>query len=407
MAITQTFNYTGSIESFTVPDGVFTLTITAVGAGGGSSGAGDRIRGGYGVSMQGDFSVTPGVQLGILVGGRGADAHFYGAGGGGGSFVWLKPGNASTDNILIAAGGGGGASHFWKQGIDAVLVPNGTNANGGGDGGSGGNGGLGGNIYYDYDGGGGGGGAGISTPGGNGANSWVWSGGAGGQAISDGGAGGFHGTAPDPAQVGSGGFGGGGGGAVGGGGGGGGLSGGGGGGGGGGSVNFGVSPINTVGVGINDGQVIITYTPELPVTKMVDINLISNVCCTCFQNNLILKSGNPVSSILKLPLVPGVTGTPITVATVTIDTSFLHDPKIMLNFAINIIIPEGAVFSNLTFNVFKFCFNMSEKIPVGNAWYFKNSSLTETASIFSFLEYDYVTFENKYCTYILEATPYT
>jgi hypothetical protein len=66
--------------------------------------------GGLGARMRGDFSLTQGDVIAILVGQKGWDApvpgqcHHRSGMGGGGSFVWLN----SSNSLLIAAGGGGG-----------------------------------------------------------------------------------------------------------------------------------------------------------------------------------------------------------------------------------------------------------------------------------------------------------
>ncbi|WP_443661877.1 DUF4489 domain-containing protein [Clostridium sp.] len=140
--------------------------------------------------------------------------------------------------------------------------------------------------------------------------------------------------------------------------------------------------------------------------RSLDKNNLSEDCCT---NNIILKCGNTISSIVQLPLVPGLLGTPITVANVTINTSCLENPEIKLDFALNIAIPEGVTIDNLIFQVFKFCQDINQKIPVGPPWSFKNTLLMETNKIFSLFvcDSDCDTSKNKCCTYILEATPYT
>lgn len=102
-AQTQTFNYSGRIESFTVPAGVTYLRIEAWGAQGGNSG-------GRGARIRGDVTVTPGEVLRILVGGQGTAKHSYQSGGGGGSFVVRQ-----NNNPLIIAGGGGGQSHSYTS----------------------------------------------------------------------------------------------------------------------------------------------------------------------------------------------------------------------------------------------------------------------------------------------------
>jgi hypothetical protein len=55
----QVFNFTGALQSFTVPAGVFQVTIDAAGAaGGGGSGGG----GGQGAELAASFAVTPGAR---------------------------------------------------------------------------------------------------------------------------------------------------------------------------------------------------------------------------------------------------------------------------------------------------------------------------------------------------------
>ena len=132
----QTFNYTGNIVSYTVPSGVTILKIKTVGAEGGlgihvSSGIP-----GKGASMEGEFGVSPGQVLSILVGEKGEDGADFVGGGGGGTFVW----DQTTEELLIASGGGGGGgstdnSNTFVDGIDASISLNGTHAAGFSEGG--------------------------------------------------------------------------------------------------------------------------------------------------------------------------------------------------------------------------------------------------------------------------------
>lgn len=260
-----TFFFTGDLQTFSIPSDVCSITIRAVGAAGGNGGNIPNFgtnggAGGIGASIQGDFSVTPGETLSILVGGAGTNSTTSAGGGGGGSFIWrgIDFSDLSLASLLIAAGGGGGGGQGeitnGNPGIDASITTNGTAGNPGGSGGTNGNGGS----AVDS----GGGGAGVFTDGGS-----VGGGGGGGTAID---AGGIGGTGSGGG--GTGGFGGGGGGAFDGGGGGGGFSGGGGGqqianagdggGGGGGSFNAGSNQINTAGGGQGNGVVEITLIPD-------------------------------------------------------------------------------------------------------------------------------------------------
>ncbi len=252
-AQTSVFNYTGSIQTYTVPAGVTSISIEAKGAQGGSS---TVATGGRGAIMKGNFAVTPGQVINILVGQQAptiASGSFVGGGGGGGTFVV----NQSNNQPLVVAGGGGGAAGqccgVVNNGVDAVVAINGTagiNQSGGtGAGGVNGNGG--GAATQGQNSGAGGG---FLTDGANGAGA------TGGKAYLNGGAGGLN------AGSNNGGFGGGGGSHYGAGGGGGGYSGGGatagggqwGGGGGGGSINNGTNQLNTPGANTGNGSVTIT-----------------------------------------------------------------------------------------------------------------------------------------------------
>jgi cysteine-rich repeat protein len=88
--------YTGVVQTFVVPSCTAQVTIEAWGAQGGDNIALDDL-GGRGARMRGDFVLTPGEELSIIVGQRGIDAtdgnEANGAGGGGGgSFVWRTAG---------------------------------------------------------------------------------------------------------------------------------------------------------------------------------------------------------------------------------------------------------------------------------------------------------------------------
>lgn len=242
---TVTYNYSGTIDTWTVPAGVTSIHIQAKGAQGGYN-TNSGIMSGLGADMSGDFTVTPGQQLKILVGQQPSASS--GNGGGGGTFVT----DMSNTPLIVAGGGGGSASTTDSPDKHGqVGTSGGAGAAGGGAGGTAGSGGSIGASGFQS-----GAGGGLLTDGANG-----WTSGTAGIAFVNGGSGG---TTNSPAN---GGFGGGGSGSsyvVGGGGGG--YSGGGSGGnssagvgGGGGSYNAGTNQVNTGGANSGNGVVIITY----------------------------------------------------------------------------------------------------------------------------------------------------
>jgi hypothetical protein len=176
-ATTIDFNFTGSIVSFTAPvTGVY--DVDAFGAQGGVNAGIPGPSAGLGAEAGGQFSLTAGQMLSILVGGQGGNGSPLdgGGGGGGGSFVSLVgvpslpfPDCSSPhglvcpqlpDTLLVAAGGGGGAGTLWS-GVDGQS---GTSGAGGHiTGGAGGGGGAGAGLFSGGSGGflGGGGGGGY------------------------------------------------------------------------------------------------------------------------------------------------------------------------------------------------------------------------------------------------------
>lgn len=263
----QTFNYTGQIATWTVPPCAANATITAYGASGGDRAqnySGGFHAGGNGARITGDFVLTPGQTLSILVGGEGSTG-FSGpngsnGSGGGGSFVWVN----GSNNLLVAAAGGGGAADTPGGNGSGTSSPSSGGGSGSGAPGANGNGGGGGSQSGSPGiPGTGGGGCGWLSDGSNGqvfsqggGGQRPLSGGAGGQAGNDGAAGGFGGGGGSAGHRGAGGGGGG-------------YNGGPGGngwsgsswgsGGGGGSFNGGSNQINQSGVQNGHGQVTITW----------------------------------------------------------------------------------------------------------------------------------------------------
>lgn len=118
----------GGIQTWTVPAGVCSLTVEAWGAQGGNvAGGGGFHYGGLGARMRGDFAVTPGEQIQIVVGQQGVhagDANM-GAGGGGGSFVV----RVSNNQPLVIAGGGGGGSRVYNNTLGPPYYDHGGGGN--------------------------------------------------------------------------------------------------------------------------------------------------------------------------------------------------------------------------------------------------------------------------------------
>ena len=143
----QTFNYTGANQTFTVPTCVTTVTIQAFGAEGGSGGSFGP--GGLGGSATGQLAVTSGQQLIVVVGARGINTSadnpgvpgVFGGGGAGGTSIGgpTQPGGAS----------GGGGSDVRRGGsalANRVIVGGGGGGGGGACGGCAANGGVGGGL---------------------------------------------------------------------------------------------------------------------------------------------------------------------------------------------------------------------------------------------------------------------
>jgi hypothetical protein len=195
---TQTFSFTGAVQTWTVPSGVTSITADIQGAQG-QSNASNQAVGGLGGRLQVTIAVTPGEVLQMNVGGGGSVATAGGFNGGA---------NAGVADCPSAAGGGGGGksdirrSPFGFNGTDVLAVAAGGGGAGGsrmatcgpGGGGGGGGGWFGGGGGAGYDGSGGGGGTpsagGIGgtfgfTGGGNGVAGTAGTGGVGGTCIAN------------------------------------------------------------------------------------------------------------------------------------------------------------------------------------------------------------------------------
>ena len=123
-----TFTYKGAAQTYTVPAGVYSLTVDAQGARGGSNY--DKTPGGAGGRVVTTLAVTPNETLTIYVGGQGGVAPSPGSGGagynGGGQGTSANGGGGGATDLrrsatvpstsladrLVVAGGGGGASGY-------------------------------------------------------------------------------------------------------------------------------------------------------------------------------------------------------------------------------------------------------------------------------------------------------
>jgi hypothetical protein len=149
-----------------------TYIIEAYGAQGGGAGGGSA--GGKGAKVIGEFTLTAGDRLDIIVGQEGrsfeAATNRFQASGGGGSFVVFENAVDENDILVIAGGGGGFAFNRTTNNVDGQIGTaggNGSGATSGSNGGTNGNGGLS-NAGGTYGGGGGfsGNGATVTTRGG-------------------------------------------------------------------------------------------------------------------------------------------------------------------------------------------------------------------------------------------------
>ena len=139
----QNFGYTGSGQTYYVPEGIYSINYDLGGGAGGSGiwpysdpntglymGIYYDILGGYGGNITGTLAVTPGTAINVFVGDRGQSPHYSNSGSsynGGGNMGAIQGGNlyafgghgggatdlriggtALTDRVVVAGGGGGG-----------------------------------------------------------------------------------------------------------------------------------------------------------------------------------------------------------------------------------------------------------------------------------------------------------
>lgn len=203
----------GGQQLWTVP-ATGTYRIKAFGAQGGCN---SSCRGGGGATIQGNFELTQGQVIKILVGSSGAlSPNDCDTGGGGGTYVIKSPYNTQASILCIAAGGGGASNQSYNAQTCGDRTTENTNGAGGKDGQSG-------NTAFSGDGGAAGTngtagtrngtsrgnpGGGFFSGGGSGSSNPTWSETSAGFSYLDGG----NGGTPNDAANSFGGFGGGGGG---------------------------------------------------------------------------------------------------------------------------------------------------------------------------------------------------
>jgi len=113
-AATQVSFTTPGLSSWTVPDDVTEVTITAIG---GAGGAGLQSLGGAGCTVTNVYSVEPGEVFRIFVGGGGLGGSGTVSGGGGGSTTI----NLQQISGIVAGGGGGGGGY---DNVSPSIGPN-------------------------------------------------------------------------------------------------------------------------------------------------------------------------------------------------------------------------------------------------------------------------------------------
>lgn len=115
----DTFSFTGAMQTWVVPVGITSVTIQTWGAQGGANWINNNNFGGY---VSADIAVTPGSTLYIFVGGQATTiaggfnggGNGEGAGKGGGGATDVRIGGTTYNDRVVVAGGGGGAG-YWSS----------------------------------------------------------------------------------------------------------------------------------------------------------------------------------------------------------------------------------------------------------------------------------------------------
>eukprot|EP01034_Spumella_vulgaris_P001681 gene1681-2219_t len=117
-SVTQSFTYVSNApQYYTVPAGIYSIFVQAIGA---SSGVSGSVTPGYGAIVQSTLSVVPGTQLALYIGKQGSNEASNSIGGwngggksyngcAGGGATDIRNGTYSIAERLVVAGGGGGS----------------------------------------------------------------------------------------------------------------------------------------------------------------------------------------------------------------------------------------------------------------------------------------------------------
>lgn len=149
VAVNQRSNYytTSSVQTFTVPQGVFGIRFFLWGAGGVGQNSGENVNSaGGGAFVEGNLQTLPGAVFSIVVGARGryfitptianGGASGGGTGADGGGFSGIFSSTPGANTVIAIAGGGGGAGFNGNGYGGGGGFPSGGTAQGGSAGGS-------------------------------------------------------------------------------------------------------------------------------------------------------------------------------------------------------------------------------------------------------------------------------
>lgn len=117
--------------------------------------------------------------------------------------------------------------------------------------------------------------------------------------------------------------------------------------------------------------------------------------------DVLLKCGN-----LGSATIPSYSTTPVTVTSLTVNTSRFQNPCTKLEFTSNIAVTAGATAGfTLSFQIFKICTNQLVAVPVGPSFNFNQPTGAAGTDAFTFFVCDCDSCFNDCCTYTVVVTP--